>query len=498
MLLAQPSPLFHADQPFLLTRSALDRARFETPPDGFATSQGGQYAVKRLLADGPAAAVKATAEGVDLAIATRTTARTTLLLLQLGGDLLDTTTATASARWLLDQLADPSAFVSRTRASDIVPLRLLETLSGVIGAADEATQLVVIDRVATLPAQSDDVLAAGWAELVRTVPDSAITTEPARRLAQGAERHNIRLHYALLGRSALHDDASQAALVTEAEAGSIYALEHLSDVRVLSTAGASKLISNVSASVTQAVANARNSSWSIGGEHNAKRLVILNHWHPAAAAWAPIVSVLAEPMIDAATKCLALGALAPITEAIPDEFREQLVPLVSTLSDPGSRSTPPWGDDDSDVTGAATEVAVTLGALDESTVTDRITHLLAGDPSRRTWAAGVCGRLNTPHSIGVLLALSQDDHYDVRAAAGGVLAYLVATGRGGDPAINALRNCLTDPGCKAPATIATFSLRRRPGRPRRPKSWDSWLNTSRRTFAARIAEIASVRPRDCP
>jgi HEAT repeat protein len=52
------------------------------------------------------------------------------------------------------------------------------------------------------------------------------------------------------------------------------------------------------------------------------------------------------------------------------------------------------------------------------------------------------------------LRLSQDEHHDVRAAAGGVLAALVATGKGGDEAVVALRGCLADPGRKVPATVA--------------------------------------------
>ena len=79
-----------------------------------------KLAVNRLAANGPASAIRVEASEIRLDSSTRTTGPSDLALLQYGGDLVDEETADRSVTWLLETVADPGSFVSRTTPSYLV------------------------------------------------------------------------------------------------------------------------------------------------------------------------------------------------------------------------------------------------------------------------------------------------------------------------------------------------------------------------------------------
>jgi tetratricopeptide (TPR) repeat protein len=125
-----------------------------------------QLAVRRLVADGPAAAVTAAAADVHLDASTKTTGPTNLTLLRYGGTVLDEATADRTVSWLLTTLTDPVPFTDRTTPSYLVPPLLVDTLAAVVPAASAGARESVVAYLLELPPQQDQLMAQSWARIV--------------------------------------------------------------------------------------------------------------------------------------------------------------------------------------------------------------------------------------------------------------------------------------------------------------------------------------------
>ncbi len=418
-----------------------------------------KLAVRRLAADGPAAAVTLAAADVRLEASTRTTGPTNLALLQGGGDVLDGATADRSVTWLLAALDDSSAFTARTTPSYLLAPQLVDTLAAVVPAASPDLQRAVLDHLEELPAQEDQMTATSWARVQDALPDDAWDEPAALRTGQRADAHHWSLRLPLLGVAARFDPAARAGLLKEARSGSLNALAALGDVRKLSPEVVSSLIHRLAELVSQQIRDAqgrdgRARSYGFGGHDYGQDLALLNVWHPTAANWDPLLDLLEDDAVIGEHKRGAFHLLAALADRVPHELRARLEAIaVAVAQRPPDERWFPFGNK-GDARGAAANLGAALGALDPDQAAGRLLDLLAGDADHRKWAAWLARRLGRAEDTGVLVTLTQDVEPAVRAAAAGALASLVTIGRGGPLATEALQRCLRDPGTRVPAGVA--------------------------------------------
>ena len=294
--------------------SALERLRL-----------GGDYnatrdAVRTVANNGPVGAVALAAADLDLDSLTRTTDSATLALIEHGGDLMSTEAANRAVIWLLKTLGDPSQFTARTRPQYFVPVRLLETLAGVLASSDAKHRQAVVEALSSLPAQGDDLTGTGWSWVAHALSPADVAPTIARQLAQNADTQPDELRFALLALAAPQHAESAQGLVEEAASGSLQAFRHLSDVRGLPPSGAKQLITSFAEATTSVITNAQNWSYTVS-ETRVEGLVLLNAWYPDLARWEPITALLSEKLVAPGDKTNALGALSRQADRLPQAVR---------------------------------------------------------------------------------------------------------------------------------------------------------------------------------
>jgi hypothetical protein len=412
-----------------------------------------RLAVRQLAADGPALAITLAAADINLSQSTHTVGQADLLLMQHGGDLLDRATAGRTIGWLLATLREPAAFVSRTTPSYLVALQLIDTLAGAVPAAPPDVQEAVIQYLVELPVQSDQAYATSWARVADALPQSSWGREAIQRLAARGDDH-WSLHMVIRELAARNDPEVQAALLAEAEAGSLDALGALHTTDGLSEDAIAHLIEQLSHQVTQQVSEAHAGSYAQGGPDAGRTLVVLNAWHPEKANWEPIFTLLPDPVVAPDHKHGALQALAALAGRLPDDVSARVASIARSLAESPPSAIPSLFGSHHSIGGVAAHLAAALGAYDEEGTSEQLLKLLAGTSDERLWAVGIAGRAPTPEHIGLLLGLCQAPEPNLRANAGAALASIVAAGNGGTLAGVGLRRCLADPGTRVPQLIA--------------------------------------------
>lgn len=394
------------------------------------------------------------AERVDLDRSTRTTAASDLALLERGGDLLGVATADRVAQWLLHTLEDPAAFVSRTSPTYIVEHRLVETLARVAPTASSEVRRLVIARLAALPPQTDQLFATAWSWVVEALPDDDWTEESALQVAVVAHAHHTVLEMPLLGVVSRYSEDARLRLLGDAKAGSLDALAALGDVRVLTEAVVTALITSLAAHVDTQVEEAHSGAFGMGGHDVGGTLALLDLWHPALALWEPVVRLIQDTAVIGEHKHGALRYLTRLADRIPDDWRAALLAAARKAAEsPPSTHLRLFGEG-MDATGMAAEVVTHLSAEDTVANANTLVTLLGGDEDSRRSAARIAGRLRRDEDTGVLLVLVHDPHPAVRAAAASHLARMVAQGEGGDGALLGLQRAAADPGRRVPLEVA--------------------------------------------
>jgi hypothetical protein len=449
-----------------------------------------ELAATHLLEAGPATAVAGAAGYVDLEKSTRTTIHADLILLRVAGDVLQPPLAAKFARELLDRIAEPSLLAERTSPGFLLDVQLIESLTGIIGAAGLHGQHAVVGRLPDLPPQ-DGLAAREWANLIWTLPEDAWTEATARRAAGDAGRHEDVLEQALIGVASRfgNDPAARGRLLEEAIDGSLAAVAEIGDVTKLSEEVADRLIGALSAAVRSRLEEARSGKVSIGGRDPAEALAVLNLWHPAVADWDPLIEVLAGDWVPARYQHRLLVVLAASVDRISPEVRRVLAPLASRLAEDQAVSHAILGEDP-DVRGPALDLGIAIGAIDDDVASEMLVAWLSGDEVRRRWAAHAAYRLARREDIGLLIALAADDDPDVRAAAISALAALASGSDGvalAAPVHEVLRRAADDPGVEVPVALAAALVSRTGELAERLR------RALRRSISARARSLASRR-----
>lgn len=410
-------------------------------------------ATRKLAFDGPARAVTLAFADVDLTRSTRTTAAADLALLTTGGHLADAETSSRSIEQLLAILDDPEPFFRRTTASQGLALEVIETLAGVIPAADGAAHAAARDHVLALEAITNQVPATAFAKVVNALPKHAWDADAAARATKAAGVHNEALSLPLLGVAALHDPEASQRLLALAGEGSLDAVTALGDVRELPPAVVPVVVGQLVEAADRIVADAHAGSFGIGTDV-ARELSLLNAWHPDHADWDPLLRLLADDVVMMSAKRGALRLLERLVDHVPPEVRDSLAPIAMRIARREVPETLDFFGEPGDATGEATNLLLALGAVGPEESAQRLVELLGGTHAERRWAGLVGGRADDPEVLGLLVTLAADDDPAVRAAAVTSLARAVARGGGTPLAECALRACIADPGALVPANVA--------------------------------------------
>ncbi|MGX7829656.1 DUF4365 domain-containing protein [Actinokineospora sp. 24-640] len=422
-----------------------------------------RQAVARVLDDGPAEAVTIAADAVDFGNWTRTTCDATLTLLQRGGDVLTTATATRAVAWLLDTLDDPTTFLTRTTPRFHVLPRLVETLAGVIPAATSDDHERVADLVLAIPPQRNHVPSDAWRSVVKALPTTVWTPERAARARAAAPGHHAQLRLALLGVAARVNEQAQHDLrrtLSQDGAAGVNALgpgwQNLTDDEV--TALRDQAVETIQRQVVDAKATAH----SIYDHDPADVLVLLNLFYPHLARWEPVYELLAEPMVAGADKVGSLQRLANHANQLHPHVRGRVLQIAreNLVGPPSPLDDYPLSQDPH---GATVRLIATLSRESEETASGLMT-LLAGDDTDRAHAVAVAQLLPRPAAVGALAALTSDPRPHVRALTASALLRLTLTEPADTLALHALTAAAHDPGTRVARRIS-LSLKNMPDIP---------------------------------
>jgi hypothetical protein len=446
-------------------------------------------AATRASADGPAAAVTLALADVDLVRSTRTTARADLALIKAGGDVADGETANRLAGQLVDIIESPGAFFARTTGNQGVAYQVIETLAGVALACDDATQTRVREHILTLDRIENQVVATGYARVLKALSTAAWNADTAARAREVADSHHGVLRLALLGVATRHDQIATDRLIALARGGSLDAIGALGDVRKLPADIAAAMTAQVAELAQRVVADAHEGQHGIEGADIGASLAVLNAWHPTSARWDELVTLLDDDAVLTGGKVGALRALASLADRVPDDTRERLIPIAQRIAEAPAPDDFHMFINPEDAPGEATRLLLGLGALDSDATATRLCALLAGEPVDRRHAARVAARINGPERLGVLAALSADAEPTVRAAAADGLAAIVASSDAPAIITHAVEACIDDPGTRVPAQLG-LALRHAGGETANTLLGE--LHTHRSAFVRSIAADAGT------
>jgi hypothetical protein len=411
-------------------------------------------AVDRVVADGPATAVTLAASRIDLNRATRTTAKACLSILEAGGDVVDSQTADASAHWLLEHIADPTAFISRTTPTYHLPVSFTVALEALIRSCTPGVRLQAVQALVQMPPQMDELSARSWIRIIQKIPRPEWTEDLAMRIGQASSSFEGDLSIEMTGVASIFDAERRTALIGQARDGSHTALRALGDPRGLDSVDARVIIAGLVQLVAETISQAKAGVHGLGGRDFSCALALFNFRHPIDAVWDPVIELISDPAVAGHQKRETFELLTMFADSIPNELRNAIIQaaqreLVKPKEAFGPLLTGVLG-----ANGPAAELLQTLSHSSELD-SERLLNLLRGNPEQRRWAARVALRRNDSEAIGVLTALVLDDHPVVRASAASGLARICDLEAGGPLAESALRLSLEDPGTYVPLAIAS-------------------------------------------
>jgi hypothetical protein len=131
------------------------------------------------------------------------------------------------------------------------------------------------------------------------------------------------------------DSAARAKLIADALGGSTDALVALGPVATLPEAVVTAHIDHLAEVAAGIVADAQRGTNSEIAEYNMYNLVLLNARHPERARWRPVLDVLTEESVGAATKGSALRCAADFADEIPGDVRAELGAITERIADAG-------------------------------------------------------------------------------------------------------------------------------------------------------------------
>ncbi|OAN29065.1 hypothetical protein A4X17_05655 [Plantibacter sp. H53] len=414
-----------------------------------------KHAVTRLLDIGPVAALVNVAERVDLRRSTRDSLHSDLELLGLAGKVLPTAVADRAARMLLSELADPGRRLKRLRPSNPryeEPLAL--ALARTFVACSKEIQAEVRSWVCSLPPVDDELIARGYALLVRNVRDLDWSEAELNKLRARPGGDTAVLANAIEALLAGRDPELRAGLIDRIAQGDTSALASWGNVTELPERAASGMIESSAKAVRSNIDSAHKGMYGYGSSNDALHtLVLLNLWHPAAADWDACVAAIADEQSSPDHLASGVNLLIRLSEKIPDAVREQLREPLARLA---SRTPDPNHGlgffNRADIRGDAL-LLLNLISPDEAS-DNTVTDLLSGAPDRIQAGIRLIAMRREPSQLGALAALSTHSDLEIRSAVAGALAEWLALDVAGEQSRRVLTQLLSEPGVELATRVS--------------------------------------------
>lgn len=439
------------------TAGLLARQEFIDPRSGDAGAMAGSLgALRRAGADravgratwwvalnGPADTVAEAAAAIDLSRSTSSSVVADATMLRVGADVVSEETARAAAEWLEDALRDPSRLLALTHRMAYDPQQWigaqLEGIYQAIPVEGAERTVTIIERYG----REFQVLAArSWAGVLAAIPIWAWRREQADRLsAMSSVLAEDELVAAIGYVSQAFDPTARALLLDLIRAGRLWALGYVDDLSALAPEVAEQLCFIFMARVENDRAAERSRTLKRGSSRPLDGLVALALAHSSDAAWEVAQEAIADQVMPAWYKKLAIARVADGRETIDHSRRIALAAAVDAAGQapPSDR----WRIDDADLTGEVAYASVVLGeSVDRRLI--EIGRFAGGEIPDRRWAARLASDAGDTASLTIL---ATDDSPLVRGQAAYGLARSAASSAGNDPGVlPVLRQVIADRG----------------------------------------------------
>lgn len=381
-------------------------------------------AVNRLALDGPVQPLRDVTAKLDVTKCTRTNFTSSLEILRESIEVLPEPTLEHHARWVLQQLQDPSRLPKTDNTfSWLAKDYLLPTMCQAYRLLTSDGQALVRRHVVAMAPVSDQLLAESYTTLVRSIPHGDWTDDEVRALQpravavsfeSGSEVTSFGDHTSLgqafnatLARAG--DSDRLTALYEQLAAGNWQPLDGLGAIGDIPSDVLSPLIPHLVRDLDERAAQFGKGMWTDPTIYSGEVLLVINCTHPDLALWDPIQQVLeGRSKWDQASLARRLSELGDV---IDEEVIHQLAPLLVALADDPD-DTPLFNPKAHEAARAALlELTTNLG--DPAS----LRRALAAGHSGRRAVARALGRRRAASDLALLAALATDTDPTVRAAA---------------------------------------------------------------------------------
>lgn len=407
-----------------------------------------KLAVAHLLRVGPASAVTAPANGIDLDASTRTTLLADIEFITAAADVLSDDDLARHMRWALRTLADPTQLSQRLQPSFVIPVYVLGMLAGLAPVLPDADLREVIDHLTGLAPQTDGAAATGYAAVITSIPPTAWTSEDLEKL-KSRTGDDFALQQAIAGLLGRTDPQIRAGLLTLIAQGDLAALQAHGDLTDLPDDTVAALVASLRDKIGEQITGLNRGESPSPPPNLAGTLALVNVEQPDHADWQPVLDLLGTPTAFTEAVERPLLTLRMLRTRVPDAAAQQLRPLIHALTTATHHERFPG---QPDVRGSA---AATLAAIAPQTVSDAdMWILMSGDAGRRAAAAQVIAGRERPEQLDALATLAFDHDPKVRAQAIGGLTYWITQDVVADRVLGVLTRILDNPGTEAARIVA--------------------------------------------
>jgi hypothetical protein len=407
----------------------------------------------RLLKSGPVDPLRQVASQLDLSHATRTSLQASISLVERAADLLPSDVCDRHAAWVLGVLRGTDDTPTRLKPRFFIDDALLKMLGALWRGLTASAKDEVKAHILGLPTVEDQLVAGGYARLLRRIEDEAWSDNDVDRLAGRPDGDNFELSEAIERLRASRSSEFRASLATRIAQGDLRALESYGSVTDLPGDVAGAAIRSLAEKVNTQTESARKGAYGMGGHDLLRALVLLNVWHPTHADWQTCYAALAEPKTMPEHIEGSLDLVAAMVSHIDSSVRAELRVLLGQIRD---RESFPSAFEDSSagvtVRGAAT-VALAL-MFPETVEPALLTRLVRGDVGQRSAAARILIEREDEAALITLAALSKDVDLGVRSFVAGGLARWVVKGVAPEASLELVVDMLNEPGVDVGLSVA--------------------------------------------
>lgn len=420
-----------------------------------------KLAVPHILDVGPTSAVKDTADAVDLSRSTRTTLDANLELLINAADVLSEEAADKCINWAVNMIPNPVENSRSIITTYHSILRLHDMIAAVIPAASNRAIENVFSMILAPPETDDETKTRELAKILRSIPESAWTTEYLDALATRSANtpDNFEFIEAATEILAAHDTHRRSELTLEIADGSLSALRAYGDVRDLPASTVSSLTGILEERIDKQISDLAQGRGRISGTSAADTLILINACHPGQARWTAILELLQHYSVFTQQLKDPLQSLRRLSAHIPADVVDALTPLLRTLMKNAKPDHMLFGSTD-----IRSDAAAALGALNPQALEDHdLWSLMAGDPNQRASAALVVSQRDPDTAIHALAVMAHDTDSWVRAVVANCLTQWTVSGES-TTSVNALLTEILDSDAGTlVARMVAVALRETPG-----------------------------------